>query len=174
MINFLSEYERRNLIIQHKKERDKRICDRIKAVLLFDKGWTYKQIAEALLLDDETIRNHVRDYKSFNKLKPESGGALEKLSVEQALELVKHLDTHTYLFSKDIVDYVERTFNVHYTVPGMTYWLKQHGFSYKKPAVVPGKASREDQQKWIHEYNKLKNELPADDAICFLDGVYPS
>ena len=29
----LSELERRKLIIQHRRERDKRVCDRIKAVL---------------------------------------------------------------------------------------------------------------------------------------------
>jgi hypothetical protein len=36
---FLTDEERSALQKQHKKERDKRICDRIKAVLLRDKGW---------------------------------------------------------------------------------------------------------------------------------------
>jgi transposase len=53
MQNFLSPIERENLKIQHKKERDKRVCDRIKAVLLFDKGWSFQQIADTLLLSDE-------------------------------------------------------------------------------------------------------------------------
>ena len=52
MQNFLSQEEREELRAQHKKERDKRICDRIKAVLLHDKGWSYQEIAEALLLSD--------------------------------------------------------------------------------------------------------------------------
>ncbi|NGX32048.1 MAG: hypothetical protein K1060chlam4_00086 [Candidatus Anoxychlamydiales bacterium] len=39
------------------EERDKRICDRIKAVLLRDKGWTWIQIAEALLLSEEMGEN---------------------------------------------------------------------------------------------------------------------
>lgn len=46
-MNFLIDEERYLLRIQHKKERDKRICDRIKAVLLHDKGWSFQQIAEA-------------------------------------------------------------------------------------------------------------------------------
>ena len=49
MQNFLSQQERENLKAQHKKERDKRICDRIKAVLLFDQGWDYQKIAHVLL-----------------------------------------------------------------------------------------------------------------------------
>lgn len=56
MHDFLSEEERITLKAQHKKERDKRICDRIKAVLLFDEGWLYPQIAHVLLLSDEAVR----------------------------------------------------------------------------------------------------------------------
>jgi hypothetical protein len=48
-MHFLGEEERAQLKLQHKIERDKRVSDRIKAVLLYDKGWTTKQIAEALL-----------------------------------------------------------------------------------------------------------------------------
>lgn len=40
MENFLTPEERKNLILLHKKERDKRVCYRINAVLLYDKGWT--------------------------------------------------------------------------------------------------------------------------------------
>jgi len=51
-MNFLSEQEKVQLRIRHKKERDKRICDRIKAVLLTDEGWTPQQIAKVLLISD--------------------------------------------------------------------------------------------------------------------------
>ena len=40
MTKFLSEVERDILLAQHKKERDKRIADRIKVVLLYDDDWT--------------------------------------------------------------------------------------------------------------------------------------
>jgi len=40
MNKLLSNEERSQLRVQHKKERDKRVCDRIKAVLLYDQGWT--------------------------------------------------------------------------------------------------------------------------------------
>jgi len=39
MEKFLSDEERAQLKRQHKKEQDKCICDRIKAVLLYDEGW---------------------------------------------------------------------------------------------------------------------------------------
>ena len=50
---FLTEREREQLRLQHKRERDKRICDRIKAILLYDEGWTPQQIAKVLLITDQ-------------------------------------------------------------------------------------------------------------------------
>ncbi|ETZ05237.1 hypothetical protein [Holospora undulata] len=34
--------------------KDRRVEDRIKAVLLSDKGWSYRQIVKALLIDDQS------------------------------------------------------------------------------------------------------------------------
>ena len=155
MRNFLSPTEREHLKALHKKERDKRICYRINAVLLYDQGWTYQEIAEALLLSDEAIKQHIQDYQSTQKLKPENGGSVSKLNAQQEEQLISHLQIHTYLFAKDIVAYVKATFGVEYTISGMTAWLQQHDFSYKKPAVVPGKANRDAQEQWIKEYEML-------------------
>lgn len=173
-MNFLDDEERIKLRRQHKQERDGRIRDRIKAVLLYDAGWSPKQIAEALLISDEAVRNHIDEYKTLNKLKPQSGGSEGKLSDKQSQQLEMHLREHTYLYVKDIVGYVEITFKVKYTVHGMRNWLHRHGFSYKKPAVVPGKANEQQQKEWIAEYEKLRAELSAGETICFIDGVHPT
>jgi transposase len=170
----LTDIEREQLKIRHKQERDGRVRDRIKAVLLTDKGWSSEAIAEALLISDQAVRNHLRDYEATCKLKPESGGSDEKLSEEQSKKLLSHLENHVYLFVKDIIAYVISTFEIVYTVPGMRNWLRRNGFSYKKPAIVPGKANKERQAQWIEEYHKLKQGLPADEAICFTDGVHPT
>jgi transposase len=98
----------------------------------------------------------------------------EKLSKEQAKQLETHLQEHTYLYVKDIIAYVQATFRVIYTVPGMRTWLQRHGFSYKKPAVVPGKANKEQQERWLADYEKLRQGLPEDETICFIDGVHPT
>lgn len=174
MEQFLSSQERDGLKVQHRKERDKRVCDRIKAVLLFDDGWDYQEIAHVLLLSDEAVKEHIRDYHESQKLRPENGGSYSKLSEEQAQNLSKHLQEHTYLFTKDIVAYVKTTLGVNYTIQGMTDWLHSHGFSYKKPSVIPGKANKEAQAQWIKEYQELKASLREDEAICFTDGVHPT
>ena len=58
-MNFLTEEERAHLKALHKKERDKRLCDRIKAVVLYDKGWSISAIPQALLLSEDAIYNHI-------------------------------------------------------------------------------------------------------------------
>jgi transposase len=171
---FLSDAEHAQLKIQHRHERDGRIRDRIKAVLLFDKGWSIASIAEALLLSDDAIREHINEYREFKKLKPENGGSAQKLSIEQSDELAAHLRSHTYLYVKDIIAYVQSNWAVTYSVPGMRNWLQRHGFSYKKPALVPGKADGQQQREWMAQYEKLKQDLPADETICFMDGVHPT
>lgn len=170
----LSDDERTQLKAQHKRERDGRVRDRIKAVLLYDKGWSIPAIAEALLLSDDAIQKHVLEYQESRKLKPENGGSVEKLSAAQSQQLTQHLRNHIYLYVKDIIAFVKITLNVTYTVPGMRNWLKRHGFSYKKPALVPGKANEQQQREWLAEYENLKQNLPKDQTICFMDGVHPT
>ena len=119
---FLSDHERTQLIVQHRRERDKRICDRIQAVLLFDKDWPIPSIAEALLLSEDAIRNHIAEYRDSKKLKPENGGSTQKLSIEHSNELVTHLRSHTYLYVKDIIAYVKSTWKIIYMV---AYVIKQ-------------------------------------------------
>ncbi|WP_341753803.1 helix-turn-helix domain-containing protein [Candidatus Tisiphia endosymbiont of Dioctria rufipes] len=92
MGNILTSEQRTVLKSRHGNERDRRVCDRIKAVLLYDKGWSYGEIAEALLLSEEAIRKHVRDYQKFNKLETANGGSASKLSELEEKELIEHLE----------------------------------------------------------------------------------
>lgn len=173
-MHFLTDQERTQLKVQHKQERDKRVCDRIKAIILSDEGWTPQQIAKVLLISDQAVREHVYEYKESCKLRPENGGSEGKLSKEQSERLAAHLEKQTYLYVKDIVAYVGAIFEITYTVPGMRHWLKRHNFSYKKPALVPGKADKERQKEWLTAYEKLRQGLPEDETIGFIDGVHPT
>ena len=54
-MHFLTDPERTQLKAQHRQERDGRVRDRIKAILLYDKDWSSQEIAEALLMSDQTV-----------------------------------------------------------------------------------------------------------------------
>ncbi len=84
------------LELRHKKERDKRIAERIKAVILFHKGWLHKEIAEALLISPESVSRHIEEYQTEEKLSPSNGGSSSKLNAEQTPSLIAHLEEHMY------------------------------------------------------------------------------
>lgn len=136
----LSTKEKAHLIACYRKERDGKIRDRIKAVFACDDGYNYSEIARILLLDDETIRRHIKDYFDKNKLAPENGGSESYLSEAETVKLKTHLKEVTYLYVKDICAYVKHAFNKDYSISGMTKWLKANDFCYKKPHAVPAKA----------------------------------
>lgn len=118
MKEFLSIEERERLRRQHRSEKDGRTRDRIKAVLLSDKGWSFKAIAEALLLDEETISAHVEAYVKEKKLSITTGGSESKLNKAQSEELIRHIEENTYLTVNSICAYVQETYGVWYTVQG--------------------------------------------------------
>jgi transposase len=170
----LTSLERAQLINHHRKEKNSKIRDRIKAVLAYDDGYSYSEIARILLLDDETIRRHIDDYFSKHKLSPESGGSTSHLNEIQTTELLKHLEEKTYLHVKDICAYVRNIFGMSYKVSGMTKWLRYHNFRYKKPHGVPSKANSEKQEAFMQAYAELKVTLPEQEIIYFGDSVHPS
>ena len=65
--HFLTQNEKDILKSRHRQERDKRLCDRIKSILLLDDGWLYGQVAYALLLDDDTIRRYYKIWREEKK-----------------------------------------------------------------------------------------------------------
>lgn len=170
----LSKEEKERLEREHKKARDRRVADRIKAVLLHSEGWSQLQISQALRIRPETVHDHLEDYRQSKKLKPENGGSDSFLSSNQTTSLIKHLETVTYLRVEEICAYIEQTYGVKFTVSGMTKWLHRHNFSYKKPKGIPAKADPEKQAEFIQYYEALMNTIGDDEPVEFGDGVHPT
>ena len=170
----LSEEQKQKLEEQHKTERDSRVCDRIKAVLLASEGWTQKQIAQALRIHETTVWGHVKDYLLQEKLKPISGGSSSKLNEQQTIDIISHLEKNTYPSTKEIIQYIQATYGVSYTQQGMHDWLMKHKFSYKKPKGVPAKFNKLRQEAFIRKYEELKANLKSGEVVLFIDSVHPT
>jgi len=95
---------RSELLKRHRTERDGRIKDRMKVVLLYDDGWSYASIAEALFLSEEGVRQQFKDYidSEGKKLKPENGGSESLLDTDQATAVISHLENNLYIKVSDI------------------------------------------------------------------------
>jgi transposase len=161
--------------VRHRSEKDRRTGDRIKAVLLFDEGWSFEDIAHALLVDDDTVRRHLKEYQESRKLEnAKHTGRSSAFSNEQTEELVEHLKATTYVKSADICAYVYQKYNIVFSKKGMSVWLGKHGFVFKKPKITPKNADPEKQKEFVEEYKKLMNTTPGDEPILFGDAVHPT
>lgn len=149
---------------------------RINAIILLGTGWTQAQVSEALLLDDRTIRRYVQAYREGGidtLLEVRYQGSLCYLSPQQVQQLDDHLQKYLYTQAQDIQHYIQTTFEVTYSISGVTELLKRMGFTYKKPKHVPGKADREAQEAFVDKYQQLKKQKNATDPIYFMDAVHP-
>ncbi len=68
----LTPTQKQALELMHDTCRDKRVCDRIKAVLLASEGWSAQMIVQALRIHESTVNRHLQDYFSQKKLAPET------------------------------------------------------------------------------------------------------
>ena len=174
MNKILTKEERSKLLLQHKTERDKRIADRIKVVLLSDDNWSAESIAEALFIDDATVRRHLNSYKEEERIELNHKGSEPFLTKHESELLSVHLEEECYVKAKDIQAYISNAYNKNLSVSTITLWLKNNNFTYKKPKLVP-KADPELQKQFIAYYEQLLNKASIDNTpVLFGDGVHPS
>ena len=167
----ISDYERR-----HRAEKKKQPSDKIKSILLLNRGFSHTEVASILLIDMTTVWRWHQIYteKGLDGLLQDhyTGGTC-KLSGAQIEQFNEHLENNVYLTAKEICAFVKKTFKVKYTSKGMTSLLHQMGYTYKKPKQIPGKANIDKQMEFIEQYHQLKTEKAPDDRIYFTDAVHP-
>lgn len=175
MTGFLSREQIRDFERRHRTERKKQPSDKIKAILLLDRGFTHSEVASILLIDMTTVW---RWHQIFIKqglsglLQDHYTGGTSKLSEDEVTALDKHLENNVYLTVKEVCAFVRKTFKVNYTIKGMTCLLHRLGYTYKKPKHIPGKANSEAQQDFIDQYNQLKENKAPEDHIYFMDAAH--
>ncbi len=174
MQKFLSISQRSALKSAHKIERDRKIGDRMKVVLLADQGESLAEIAKFLFIDEQTARRHLKDYFDNDKLEGSSGGSEGKLSPEQAVQLRAILGASDVPGAKFVVQKVKDLFGLTFSVSGMTDWLKRNDFSFKKSEPAPAKADPQAQLEFIDTYRTLKDNLPEGEVLLFLDAAHPT
>ena len=173
-MKILSTAERSNLERQLKRPKDYSERNRLCVILGYDDGVTVEELSKVLRLGLSRVYEYLREYDSSHKTKSDLiGGSDSKLSTDQTQMLLRHLEEITYLKVKQIIAYVTREYGIVYSRSGITDWLEQHGFVYKRPKKIPGKLDPERQKAFIEKYEELKKGLQAGEEIYFVDAVHP-
>lgn len=160
----------------HKRCKQRKKADRIKAVYLLGSGWKISSVKEALLLSEDTIRAYFKCYQSGglkDLLQNKHLGKASHLTDVEQKVLSNHLEEHTYARVADIIHYIEQEFDVIYSHSGVRRLLAQLGFVYKKPEKVPYSHDPTAQADFIEAYNALKSGLSPEDGVYFMDATHP-
>ena len=176
MKDFLTAREIMILQEAHHSCRFRKSADRIKSILLLNKGLSFIQVAEILMLDDITIRRYEKEFRKKGidgLLEYHYQGSVGNLTTEQEAALKEHLRSNIYQTVKAVIVYVEKTYGVSYSIEGMTHLLHRMKFSYKKTKVIPGKVDLEKQEQFKEEYTLLKATKKPEDKIYFVDASHP-
>lgn len=177
MPGFLSEEQVADLRQAHRQIKDKKLADRIKAVLSLNAGFEYSQVAKILLLDEVTLRRYVQRFQESGTtglLECRCLGGKSRLTSNQEMSLKRYFKQHTAQTALAVANHLAKRYGVKYSVIGATKLLHRLGFVYKKPKVVPGKANRSRQEQFLQTYKQLKNSLGKKDQIYFADSTHPS
>ncbi|MEI8164896.1 MAG: winged helix-turn-helix domain-containing protein [Chloroflexales bacterium] len=150
----LTRSQRDDLERRDKQTPERRISERIQAILLLDAGHNREQVARILHVNAKTITRWVQIFVRSGMdilCTLQSGGNDSILTPTQQQQLTAWLDS-TVRSTKEAIAWVEITFQVSYTESGMRKLLQRMGYRYKQPAPVPAKADPEAQAAWLTSY----------------------
>lgn len=159
----LSEKERISLIATHQKNMRSKEADKIKAILLLDKGYPQNEVAEILLIDKNTITNWKQDFLKSNDvhkwLKDSYFGYQGKLNKEQLNQVEIFVENSIIQASEQVKQYIKDQFDLNYTIQGTVNLLHKLKFVYKSTKNIPSKYNPENQEKFKEFYELLEKDL---------------
>ena len=176
---FLSAEDRINLIaLARDGSAASRVTRRANALVLLDGGWSCRQVAEALLLNDDTIRDW---HKLFEQRGIEGltsfdvGGSASFLSTVQEDAVKVFVSTMLPRTTREVGAFIEQHFGLVYeSRSGLIALLHRLGLEYHKPQVIARKLNQDKQKAFIESYDKLLNSLANDEVVLFADAVHPT
>lgn len=174
---FLTSSERRELVACVRSHReDHGVARRANAILLLDDGKSCQAIAEFLYLDDDTIRGWYKTYREggWDALSTDGWkGGQSRMTAAEETELCAWLDERFCRSTVEIRAHIAGQYGVNYSHSGCIKLLSRLGYEYRKPKGLPRVAPEEKQAEFIALYERLLNELGADEAVYFADAVHP-
>jgi transposase len=160
----------------HRTTKDGKKRDRIKAILFLHRGFTMKETAELLLLDEGTVRI-IRDRFITDGidefLKDSYVLYIGKLTEDQKEKVRTFVRENLVLDSIVVIEFIKTQFNSIYTRSGIAKFLHSLGFTYKKTKLVPSQASLLKQTLHVFKYKILELLKSENEITYFIDGVHP-
>jgi len=151
----LTRSQRDDLWRHYKQTSDRRVAERLHAILLLDEGRSASEVSSILHLHPKTLKRWVKIFaasggeglSTFNYV-----GNTPWLTEPQIEQFTAWLDQRVRS-TKEAIAWVEQQFGLDYTESGMLKLLKRLDYRYKQPAQIPSKADVDAQAMWLKRYS---------------------
>ena len=175
---FLDEGTRKELTaLVRDGKAESRVTRRANALLLLDDGWSCQKTAQALYMDDDTIRywHELYQEKGLTWL-AEFGykGRSCEMTAAQQQALAKWVEETLPRTTSAVGEWIEKAYGISYTRSAIIKLLTRLGMEYRKPKPIPRKLDPAKQAAFIKAYNDLLNNMAHDEAVMFVDAVHPT
>ncbi len=154
----LSRSQRDAMWRRFKQTDNRRIAERLHAILLLDGGQNAQSVCSILQIHPNTLKRWVKTFvtggeEALTTLNYTGGDG--NLTVAQQQQLVTWLDAEVRS-TAEAVAWVEQQFGVSYTDSGMVKLLKRLDYRFKQPDILPSQADPEKQAEWVETYRQKR------------------
>jgi len=152
----LSRSQREAMWRRFKQTDDRRIAERLHAILLLDDGQNAEAVSRILQIHPKTLKRWVKTFAAggevalttFNYV-----GGEGWLTPDQQLQFTTWLDA-SIRSTAEAITWVREQFGDDYSDSGMRKLLKRLDYRYRQPDVLPAKADPEAQAAWVEAYTE--------------------
>src|SRR6478672_9957027 len=157
----LTESQRRDIGERRRQAQDRRIYQRLSAVLWRDAGRTREEIAELLGVSTRQVGQWFRIFrnKGLDELRTlHYQGDPGRLGPAQVERLKQEIAEGAFHNAEQVRTWVEQTWGVAYSISGLKDLLRRIGASYHKVSGFFWKADIEEQRRWLRKHRRHRQE----------------
>src|SRR3954463_4706256 len=172
----LTPQQRKDISERRRNAHDRRVFQRLSAVLWSDDGRTREEIAELVGVSTRQVGQWLRIFR--NKGLDELGtlhyqGDPGRLGPAQVGRLRQEIETGVFHNADQIRTWIEATFGVSDSASGVKDLLRRVGASFHKVSGSFWKADVEEQKKFIRKHSRHKREAGPTTRRYFVDACHP-
>src|SRR5215210_5430345 len=160
----LTPQQRKDIGERRRHAPDRRIYQRLSAVLWSDDGRTREEIAELVGVSTRQVGQWLRIFrnKGLDQLCTlHYQGDPGRLRPAQVERLKQEIATGVLHNAEQVRTWVQDSWGVAYSISGIKDLLRRIGASYHKVSGFFGKADVEEQKRWVRKYRRQKREAGA-------------
>jgi transposase len=150
----LSRTQREDMWRRFKQTDDRRLAERLHAILLLDSDLNAASVSTILHVHPKTLKRWIKAFVAGGEdalTTLHYAGCDGLLTDQQQQQFTTWLDAEVRSTAEAIA-WVEKTFGFSYTDSGMRKLLKRLDYRYKQPSVLPAKADPKAQAMWVETY----------------------